>query len=174
MGFLNRLYEGKALNDKTPKAIISKLRKMKAIGDSDKPILVYGSTTMGSPATSIVLLQDALLFLNASGMLMKHNSFPYRGIGSVSIVNKGALSTLVLGIRSAGEEALDIPMTADEAHRIQQVLMEKIAQPAPSPSTQATASVDPVAEIERYHVLKEKGIITSEEFEAKKKQLLGL
>lgn len=149
-------------------------RKMKAIGDSDEPILVYGSTTMGSPATSIILLQNALLFLNASGMLMKHNSFPYKGIGSVSIVNKGALSTLVLGIRSAGEEALDLPMAADEARRIQQVLMEKIAPPSPSPFTQATASVDPVAEIERYHALKEKGIITSEEFEAKKKQLLGL
>lgn len=174
MGFLNKLYEGNALNDKTPKAIISKLRKMKAIGDSDEPILVYGSTTMGSPATSIILLQDALLFLNASGMLMKHNSFPYKGIGSVSIVNKGALSTLVLGIRSAGEEALDLPMAADEARRIQQVLMEKIAPTSSSPSTQATAGVDPVAEIERYHTLKEKGIITSEEFEAKKKQLLGL
>lgn len=174
MGFLNRLYEGKALNDKTPKAIISKLRKMKAIGDSDEPILVYGSTTMGSPATSIILLQDALLFLNASGMLMKHNSFPYRGIGSVSIVNKGALSTLVLGIRSAGEEALDIPMTADEARRIQEVLMGKIAPPAQIFSASPAVPSDMVTEIERYHELKEKGIISEAEFAAKKKQLLGL
>ncbi len=173
MGFLNKLYEGKALNDKTPKAIVTKLRKMKAIGDGDEPILVYGSTTMGSPATSIVLLQDALIFLNASGMLMKHDSFPYKGIGSVSIVNKGALSTIVLGIRSAGEVALDLPMAADEARRIQHVMMGKIA-PSPQPVSTSAVSADPVSEIERYHSLKEKGIITEEEFSAKKKQILGL
>ena len=37
-----------------------------------------------------------------------------------------------------------------------------------------TESVDPVVEIEKYFNLKEKGIITEEEFEIKKKEFLGL
>jgi len=47
--------------------------------------------------------------------------------------------------------------------------------PQPAPSTSASASqTDYLAELEKLGELKDKGIITDEEFEAKKKQLLGL
>jgi len=38
----------------------------------------------------------------------------------------------------------------------------------------AAASTDPYAELERLAQLKDQGIITADEFDAKKKQLLGL
>ena len=38
----------------------------------------------------------------------------------------------------------------------------------------ATASVDAVAEIQRYKTLMDQGLITEEEFTAKKRQLLGI
>ena len=41
-------------------------------------------------------------------------------------------------------------------------------------TTPKTESADPVVEIEKYFNLKEKGMITEEEFEIKKKELLGL
>lgn len=37
-----------------------------------------------------------------------------------------------------------------------------------------TQKIDPVEEIRRYYELKEDGIITEEEFDKKKKQLLGI
>ena len=44
------------------------------------------------------------------------------------------------------------------------------AQPAPPPGQQA----DYIAELERLADLRDRGIITAEDFEAKKRQLLGL
>lgn len=46
--------------------------------------------------------------------------------------------------------------------------------PAPSAETPGTGQADYIAELERLAGLRDKGIISNEEFEAKKKQLLGL
>ena len=45
------------------------------------------------------------------------------------------------------------------------------AQPAPAPVAE---TADPYAELEKLGKLKEEGLITQEEFDAKKQQLLGL
>jgi hemolysin activation/secretion protein len=43
-------------------------------------------------------------------------------------------------------------------------------QPAPA----APAELDPAAEIQKYAALKDQGVLTEEEFAAKKKQILGI
>ncbi len=45
---------------------------------------------------------------------------------------------------------------------------------APAPEQQETSSTDQFAELEKLGQLKEQGILTQEEFDAKKKQILGL
>lgn len=62
-------------------------------------------------------------------------------------------------------EAVDAPASAAQA--------QPAAAP-PAPSTAKAAEPDYIAELERLAGLVEKGIITDEEFQAKKKQLLGL
>lgn len=57
-------------------------------------------------------------------------------------------------------EAIDAPAAAQPA--------------APAPASAAPAAPDYLAELERLAELRDKGIITDDEFEAKKKQLLGL
>jgi hypothetical protein len=59
------------------------------------------------------------------------------------------------------QEAYEQELAAQQAYA---------AQAAPPPAVEA----DPYAEIEKLANLKAQGIITEEEFEAKKKQLLGL
>jgi hypothetical protein len=64
-------------------------------------------------------------------------------------------------------------------HQQQKFAQEAAAQQAPQPmqapaAAAATAEPDYVAELERLAQLKTQGIITEEEFEAKKKQLLGI
>jgi Short C-terminal domain len=59
------------------------------------------------------------------------------------------------------QEAYEQELAAQQAYA---------AQAAPPPAAEA----DPYAEIEKLANLKAQGIITEEEFEAKKKQLLGL
>jgi hypothetical protein len=61
------------------------------------------------------------------------------------------------------QEAYEQQVAAEQAYAAQQ------AQAAPPP-----AEADPYAEIEKLANLKAQGIITEEEFEAKKKQLLGI
>ena len=51
---------------------------------------------------------------------------------------------------------------------------QEIVEDAPAGGSQGSAKPDYMAELERLAELKDKGIITEEEFEAKKKQLLGL
>ena len=46
------------------------------------------------------------------------------------------------------------------------------AQPAAAPAPAAPA--DPAAELEKFAELRDKGVITPEDFDAKKKQLLGI
>jgi hypothetical protein len=48
------------------------------------------------------------------------------------------------------------------------------APPPPKTTTTTSSSTDPYAELEKLASLKNKGIITQQEFDAKKKQLLGL
>lgn len=61
-------------------------------------------------------------------------------------------------------EAVDAPASSAQAQQA----------PPPAPSTAEAAQSDYIAELERLAGLVEKGIITDEEFQAKKKQLLGL
>lgn len=73
------------------------------------------------------------------------------------------------------------PLTAEEQAALAQQSGEASAvgpqtqgvQPS-APATGAAAQQDYLAELERLAELKDKGIITAEEFEMKKKQLLGL
>lgn len=61
------------------------------------------------------------------------------------------------------------------ASRQEDERMEKeAAQAAATPAPAAEPAVDPVAEIERLGALKEKGLLSDEEFAAAKAKLLGI
>jgi len=61
------------------------------------------------------------------------------------------------------------------ASRQEDKRMEKeAAQAAATPAPAAEPAVDPVAEIERLGALKEKGLLSDEEFAAAKAKLLGI
>jgi len=51
---------------------------------------------------------------------------------------------------------------------------EQQAPQAPPPPAQATGEVDYTAELEKLAKLRDEGVITPDDFEAKKKQLLGI
>ena len=51
---------------------------------------------------------------------------------------------------------------------------DEVQAAASAPAAAAPAAADPVAEIQKYKLLFDAGVITEEEFAAKKKQLLGI
>ncbi|MFO7682325.1 MAG: SHOCT domain-containing protein [Chloroflexota bacterium] len=72
------------------------------------------------------------------------------------------------------EELTDAEVAAIEAADTESAGTTPTAAPASPPPTAPTAQTDYITQLERLAELRDKGIVTNEEFEAKKKQLLGL
>lgn len=62
----------------------------------------------------------------------------------------------------------------DNKYANQDAAAEQQYAEAPAPAAAAPAEADYMAELEQLAQLKQQGILTDEEFEAKKKQILGL
>ena len=84
------------------------------------------------------------------------------------LVRAAATTAVVAGTAGAVRHRQEQRYAAqDQAAYDEQMAAQASAAPAPT-------EADPYAEIEKLARLKDQGIITEEEFEAKKKQLLGL
>jgi Short C-terminal domain len=94
--------------------------------------------------------------------------FGRRGPG---LVRAAATTAVVAGTAGAVRHRQDQKYAAqDQAAYDQQIAAQQQAAPAPA----APAEPDYAAELEQLAQLKNQGIITEEEFQAKKKQILGI
>jgi Short C-terminal domain len=95
--------------------------------------------------------------------------FMRRGPG---LVRAAATTAVVAGTAGAVRHHQDQKYAAqDQAAYDQQVAAQQAAAPPPAA---APAEPDYAAELQQLAQLKEQGILTDEEFEAKKKQILGI
>jgi membrane protease subunit (stomatin/prohibitin family) len=74
-----------------------------------------------------------------------------------------------MGARSAERSQAAAQQQADQDAEIAQLQAQQAPAAAPAP-----AELDVVAQIQKFATLKDQGLITEEEFAAKKKQLLGI
>lgn len=91
----------------------------------------------------------------------------------------GLLGTAVIvgGASRMGARSAQRSQAAEQQEAAQNVqLAELQAQQATPPAVApvAPAELDEVAQIQKYAALKGQGLLTDEEFEAKKKQILGI
>ena len=87
-----------------------------------------------------------------------------------SLVRAAATTAVVAGTAGAVRHRQDQKYASqDQAAYDQQMAAQQAAAPAAAP-----AELDDAAEIQKYAALKGQGLITEEEFEAKKKQILGI
>ena len=90
-----------------------------------------------------------------------------------SLVRAAATTAVVAGTAGAVRHRQDQKYAAqDQAAYDQQMAAQQAAAPAAAPA--APAAPDYAAELEQLAQLKAQGILTEEEFEAKKKQILGI
>jgi hypothetical protein len=96
------------------------------------------------------------------------------GLIGTAVVVGGAAH---MGAKSAQKSQAAAQQEADQNAQIA-ALQAQQAQAAPqqaaAPAPVAPAEPDPAAEIQKYAAMKEQGLITEEEFAAKKKQILGI
>ncbi len=92
-----------------------------------------------------------------------------RGMGVIgtAVVVGGAAH---MGAKSAQKGQAQAQQEADQSAQIAELQAQQAAAAAPA----APAPPDDAAEIQKYAAMKGQGLITEEEFEAKKKQILGI
>jgi Short C-terminal domain len=91
------------------------------------------------------------------------------GLIGTAVVVGGAAH---MGAKSAQRSQAAAQQEADQNAQIAELQAQQ--QPAAAPQPAAPAELDDVAQIQKYAALKGQGLITEEEFEAKKKQILGI
>ena len=96
-------------------------------------------------------------------------------IDSVSAVGIGAFKSIAISTAS-GRISFSAIKNRNEIHDVvSKLLVDRQKQTTtPAPSTAPASSVSNADELKKYKELLDSGIITQEEFDAKKKQLLGL
>lgn len=119
------------------------------------------------------------------GITFKSHKIPYDSMIDVSLVPEGAKKkNYVLNIEySSNGFTSCVVLTGKETSALYGSIQQWRRNATPSQPIQdatspddstCSASTDNASEIERYFNLKEQGIITEEEFSAKKAQLLGI
>ena len=96
--------------------------------------------------------------------------FARRGPG---LVRAAATTAVVAGTAGAVRHRQDQKYAAQDQAAYEQQMAAQQAYAAP-PAPAAPAAPDYTAELEQLAQLKAQGILTDEEFEAKKKQILGI
>jgi predicted Zn-dependent peptidase len=97
--------------------------------------------------------------------------FGRRGPG---LVRAAATTAVVAGTAGAVRHRQDQKYAAQDQAAYDQQVAEQQAYAAPAAAPAAPDVPDYAAELEQLAKLKAQGIITEEEFEAKKKQILGI
>lgn len=159
------------LQEKVPQKIISLLTKTQVLNENDNVEAVLGSTVLWGINDCIVALDTQLVcFKNTGGIT--HARYNYADIQSVSLQKKGLFEFICLSIGGATETILDVLAEPSGTKAMYEFIMGKVkkANEAIIPNSTLTNA----DEILKYKQLLDMGAITEEEFEAKKKQLLGL
>lgn len=92
------------------------------------------------------------------------------GLIGTAVVVGGAAH---MGAKSAQKGQAAAQQEADQNAQIAELQAQQAAA-APQAAAAAPAELDVAAEIQKYAALKDQGLITEEQFEAKKNQILGI
>ena len=123
--------------------------------------------------TGLVVMTDRRLMFVQDGIMSKTTEdFPYSKISSVSWNSGLALGTIV--VFASGNKAEIKNVAKGDGKAIVDALRERLADtPAGAPVAAAPAAPDVMAQLKQLGELKDAGILSTEEFDAKKTELLS-
>lgn len=141
----------------------------------------YNGTLILTP-TGVIIKRGVKGFLLGGGMLRGDKTIPYKSIVAVQLKKAGMLAGYIQLTLTGGSEAKAgvFQSTKDENsinfhangnskfEEAKRLIEERISADSHAPQN------NPLNDLEKLAELKDKGIITEEEFQQKKKQLLGL
>lgn len=158
-------------NDSEVQKIISKLHKLKIVSESEKIEFLIGSTVLwGLNPCLIGTDLEIIHFDNTKGLLAAKKVYPFNSITGYTIDSK-ILSKIYLYIGGAQKVLLDFVFNPVTSQAFIDYLSRKINS---TKETSVPLNISNSDEIAKFYELLTQGIITQEEFEQKKRQLLGL
>lgn len=169
------LFRAHELNEEQAQFIISLLKKLKIIPQDCSIEFLIGRTIHKSLSDCIVCTDSKIICFESSSHLImpKTKEFSYIPITGASSDNATLQKKLLLHIGGSRTETIEILLPTEQIKELIDFINSKIDQRARQSSNVAPAS-STADEIAKYHALKEQGIISEEEFNAKKKELLGI
>ena len=162
-------YSKENLREKIPQKLISKVIKSRLISSEGEVMGVLCPFLFPTSTDSAICTNKELIYLTGGGIFS--NKYPLSSITAVTIENPtlgnnyvaitiGGGEKKVLGIIAGKEDAIAF------GDLINSMINQKFAD--------NSASISAVDEIKKFKELFDMGVITQEEFDAKKKQLLGI
>lgn len=174
MGLVNKYYDGKDLKDKVPEKIAKFLTKLGMLGNNENIKAVLGRTSMGAVWETVVVTDKQVIFFTQDTKVKTRKlNYPLHSLTGVSVASEGKIATMdyiFLNVGGGNSQKLPIMAAPVELNKMFNCIQDMI-QIKTQNNNQNISAAD---EILKYKQLQEQGIITEQEFNEKKKQLLGL
>lgn len=163
------LYTGDRLGEKAAKQMIKRAVIMNGIKDGSPVRAILAASAFPNTQNYAVLTDTDLGYLETNGATFRANRFPLDTITSINTSGVGKLaSNIFFSVGGAGLVELDVKTIMQETDAFCDMIRESMKK------DDAPAAASSADEIMKFKKLLDDGIISQEEFEAKKKQLLGL
>lgn len=163
------LYTDERLEEKAAKNMIKRAVILNGINDSSPVRAILAASAFPNTHNYAVLTDTDLAYITTNGATFRANRFPVESITSINTSNVGMfVSNIYFSVGGAGMVELDIKAIMQETDAFCELIRDRM-NGASSPAAASTAD-----EIMKFKHLLDEGVITQEEFNAKKKQLLGV
>jgi Bacterial PH domain/Short C-terminal domain/Protein of unknown function (DUF2510) len=147
-------------------------REIKKLPDHlwhDETVELLSSGTVGEKNGLLALTSHRLIFLFSGLMNAAFEDFPISNISSISY--KSGMLMASIEVYASSNKAIITNVNKLDAKEIADAIRARLGRPAAATSVQAVAS--DADELAKWAALRDSGVITAEDFEAKKRQLLG-
>jgi Bacterial PH domain/Protein of unknown function (DUF2510)/Short C-terminal domain len=136
----------------------------------DETVELLSSGNVSERNGLLALTSHRLIFLFAGLVNSAFEDFPISNISSISYKSGMALASIE--VYASGNKATIKNVNKADAKEIADAIRAKLGRPAAATTVQAASS--DADELAKWARLRDSGVISAEDFEAKKRQLLGL
>lgn len=173
---VNKFYDGSELDKGTPKKAISWLQKMNLLSNTENAKVVVAKTLMGVFYEAIIVSDRQLIYYSKDlSKKPREGAIPLSSISGVSIsTTKMAVRYLCITVGGAKEIILPFMIAQNDLNKLYNYLLDIISKRREEDFSNKANCASSADELIKFKNLLDAGAITQEEYNAKKKQLLGL
>lgn len=165
-------FEGERLSDKVAVKLAKVATATQGIKAPENAKAILGAAAFPTTGNFAVCSDTDLAYLTTGGVVFKANRIPLSAITSVAMVSpKFPWNYVTVSLGGAQSVTLEVQAAQPDVQAFFEFVKNKVDELKGQGAPAASGGAD---EIMKFKQLLDAGAITQEEFDAKKKQLLGL